>query len=349
MQKRRRRPSPPVSRRPVPNRFPPVPVGCRVVLAISESDLPRPARFPWRDGAARDAAGTLRDLRSAGFRLDSAAPMSRSGPSSVFVQAWLTVSHPRMFTGCPAADVAGGVRPQACRPPSAFKPWSGRVSQRSSPRAWARALAPMADSACASLTWPGADSLLSPDGAPRFHAVSVRTIEGQVRVSLDSEVGARLHVFTTPRRDGPPPTPGTSAERMRRERGVPSLSIEQTTADVQAIHRLVASRPPKATATSPPATGSGTERRSATRPAPGHVREPEERSGRLRTRAPHEEARSERMEAGGALGRRPDGTEAPAGTRGDPRGSPVPARRRARPATEDAMRAARREVSTGTN
>ena len=37
--------------------------------------------------------------------------MSRSGPSSVFVQAWLSDSHPRMFTAGPVADVAGRARP----------------------------------------------------------------------------------------------------------------------------------------------------------------------------------------------------------------------------------------------
>jgi hypothetical protein len=65
--------------------------------------------------------------------------------------------------------------------------------------------------------------------------------------------------------------PGTCVVPTRRRRGVPSLSIEPTTADVQSIHRLAASRPPRATATSPPAAGSGTERRSATRPAPRFV------------------------------------------------------------------------------
>ena len=56
----------------------------------------------------------------------------------------------------------------------------------------------------------------------------------------------------TPRRDGPSRAPGTSVEPARRQRGVPPLNIEQTTADVQAIHRLAASRLRRATATSPP-------------------------------------------------------------------------------------------------
>lgn len=76
----------------------------------------------------------------------------------------------------------------------------------------------------------------------------------------------RLHVFSTPQRDGPRPDPGTNVDSTRRKRGVPSLSIDQTTADVQAIQRLAASRPPGATASPPPVAGSDTERRSARRP-----------------------------------------------------------------------------------
>jgi hypothetical protein len=58
--------------------------------------------------------------------------------------------------------------------------------------------------------------------------------------------------------------------------GVGPFTVEQRTEDVeQAIHSLVASRLPRATTFSPPATGSTTERGSAGRPAP--------RSGASRT------------------------------------------------------------------
>ncbi len=132
--------------------------------------------------------------------------------------------------------------------------------------------------------------------------------------------------------DCPHPSPGTrrgaNVEPGGTEWGPAPSTIEQTTADVQAIHRLAASRTPRATAPSPPATGPGTERRCATRPAPRSRTPSDERSGRPRTRAPHEEARSERTEAGGALGRRANGTEAPARGRGSPRKSPEPDGRR---------------------
>jgi hypothetical protein len=43
---------------------------------------------------------------------------------------------------------------------------------------------------------------------------------------------------------------------MGTEWGLAPFTIEQTTEDVTAIHRLAASRLPRATATSPPAAGS---------------------------------------------------------------------------------------------
>src|SRR6266545_1065513 len=120
---------------------------------------------------------------------------------------------------------------------------------------------------------------------------------------------------------------------------------------VTAIHRLVATRPPRATTISPPAAGSGRragDPREGRRDGQGH--EPDERSGRPRTRAPHEEARSEKAEAGEAFGRRANGTGASARIAEIREGMPAPdGRRRARPAAEEGCDAARREVSTGTN
>jgi hypothetical protein len=114
------------------------------------------------------------------------------------------------------------------------------------------------------------------DGRPCCRTGRLRS-PGGITATFDPTKGMvpapepRLHVFTTPRRDGPSRAPGTSVVPTWRKRGVPSPSIEPTTADVQAIHRLAASGPQKATAPSPPATGPGTERRSATRPAPRSV------------------------------------------------------------------------------
>jgi hypothetical protein len=45
---------------------------------------------------------------------------------------------------------------------------------------------------------------------------------------------------------------------MGTEWGLRPFTIEQTTEDVTSIHRLAASRHPRATAVSPPAAGSGT-------------------------------------------------------------------------------------------
>jgi hypothetical protein len=59
--------------------------------------------------------------------------------------------------------------------------------------------------------------------------------------------------------------------------------------DATAIHRLAASRPPRATATSPPAAGSDTERRSAGGPAPRSMA----RAGRAIGTAPNPRRRGE--------------------------------------------------------
>jgi hypothetical protein len=56
---------------------------------------------------------------------------------------------------------------------------------------------------------------------------------------------------------------------MGTERGLGPFTIEQTTEDVMSIHRLAASRHPRASATSPTAAGSVTERRSAGGPRRG--------------------------------------------------------------------------------
>jgi len=111
---------------------------------------------------------------------------------------------------------------------------------------------------------------------------------------------------------------------MGSEWGLRPLTIEQTTEDVTAIHRLAASRLPSATALSPPAAGAGTERRSAG----GPVRRFMTRAGRAIGTAPNPGT-----SRGGALGvngrpderleRRANGTEAPARSGGGPRGSLV--------------------------
>jgi hypothetical protein len=100
---------------------------------------------------------------------------------------------------------------------------------------------------------------------------------------------------------------------MGTEWGLGPFTIEQTTEDVTAIHRLTASGLRGRTAISPAATGPATERRSAGRPALRPVTRAELAIGT----APNpgtswgRRARSER-EAGGALERRANETEAPA-------------------------------------
>jgi hypothetical protein len=84
-------------------------------------------------------------------------------------------------------------------------------------------------------------------GPPRLHAIWAETIPGVVPVPTWSPaLGARLHVFSTRLGDCPRPTPGTrrgaNVESGGTEWGPAALNIEQTTADVSAIHRLAASR-----------------------------------------------------------------------------------------------------------
>ena len=139
-------------------------------------------------------------------------------------------------------------------------------------------------------------------------------------------------------------------ERLGTEWGLGPLTIEQTTEDMTAIHRLAASRLRRATATSPPAAGPGTGRRSAGRRRT--VREASRTSDQDGPEPGHlmTEARSERTEAGGALRRRANGTGAPARTAEVREGAlcrMAEGEFGRRP--EEAVRAARREVSTGTN
>jgi hypothetical protein len=144
----------------------------------------------------------------------------------------------------------------------------------------------------------------------------------------------------------------SGSSRMGTEWGLGPFTIEQTTEDVTAIHRLAASRLRGRRDTSPPATGPGNRAEIRARDRRDrHGREPDERSGRPRTRAPHEEARSERT--GGRRSARDGGRTRPKRrrrTRQSARGAlgrmaeGEPDRR-----PEGAVRAARREVSTGTN
>jgi hypothetical protein len=92
-------------------------------------------------------------------------------------------------------------------------PWG--IVQRAPKRAMVRALAAVADTAWASPGGSGARAPPVPPGnRPRrfHHAVSARTTHGRVGSPLDSPVGPRLHVFSSPRRDGPGFTPGTREE-----------------------------------------------------------------------------------------------------------------------------------------
>ncbi len=153
-------------------------------------------------------------------------------------------------------------------------------------------------------------------------------------------------------RSGLSPSPsgtrrGANVEPGGTEWGPAPPKIDPTTEDVQAIHRLPASGPPRATATSPPATSRDTERRSAPRPAtrsmdasrtsdqngpePGHLMA---------------EARSERTGAGDSA-RTANGTGALARSAviGEGSLSRMAGGECDRP-SEDAMRAARREVRT---
>jgi hypothetical protein len=134
------------------------------------------------------------------------------------------------------------------------------------------------------------------------------------------------------------------------EWGLRPLTIEQTTEDVTAIHRLAASRHRGRRLL---ATGRGLGTRAKIRGKAGAtVRDASRTSDQDGPEPGHltTEARSEDTEAGGALGRRANGTGAPARDCGSPRTElESGSRRRAWPTAEDAVRAVRKEVSTGTN
>jgi hypothetical protein len=107
----------------------------------------------------------------------------------------------------------------------------------------------------------------------------------------------------------------SGSSRMGTEWGLGPFTIEQTTEDVTAIHRLAASRLRRATASSPPAAGSGTERRSAAK-AGATIRDASRTSDQDGPEPGHltrRRARSERRPVR-ALGRRAIGSGAPART-----------------------------------
>ncbi len=129
----------------------------------------------------------------------------------------------------------------------------------------------------------------------------------------------------------------SGSSRTGTEWGLGPFTMEQTTEDVTVIHRLAASRPPRATAVSPPAAGSDSGRRSAGRSA----RRSHTPAGRAIRTAPNpgtsrrRRARSER-EPGRALERRARWDGSAEGSAVIREGSPVPdGRRRAgrRPST----------------
>jgi hypothetical protein len=147
-----------------------------------------------------------------------------------------------------------------------------------------------------------------------------------------------LHVFSAPRRTVPIPLQAWGVEQKWSREGLngdrhhPRSSRQQ-----QTCRRSIAW--PRAglrgrMAVSPPATGSDTERRSATRPAPRSVTQAERA---IRT-APNP-GTSGGVALGASGGRRSARTasewgRSAGGVRGGPRGSPEPdSRRRARPAT----------------
>jgi hypothetical protein len=315
-----------------------VPVGFRVVSACqSPILLGRPGSPKERGGAERCWNRALLPVPKES-QPSSPAPMSRSGPPSVFVQAWLSDRHPphahiwpcrrqgqrRSSVGMTTAFGLQGHGPVACR--------SGLPKQ-----ARARALAPVADTVCAPPRGLGARTLPVPfrrqasrspprhlgpvDPGPGPHAILRRAPDSTPSPRLDGTVLDPLQAR------------GTNS--MWRKRGVPSLSIEQTT---QAYRRSTAwpqaglrgRRLPRYRL--PART---TERRSTGRQAPQSVT----RAERAIETAPNpgiswrRRARSERRPVR-ALGRRANGTEGAGNDRGGPRGAPVPdGLRRARPAS----------------
>jgi hypothetical protein len=131
---------------------------------------------------------------------------------------------------------------------------------------------------------------------PRLHyAFSARTVCGRdpcLHAVPGPPTGTPRPLSPRGRRSSPPQArPG---DPTARKRGVSPLSIDPTTADVMAIHRLAASGLRGRTAISPPAAGLGLPGGDPRRHRrDGHGPQPEERSRRPRTRAPKEEARSE--------------------------------------------------------
>ncbi len=85
-------------------------------------------------------------------------------------------------------------------------------------------------------------SLRPRDAAPRLHyAFSARTVCGRVPVSTRFlTLPPKLHVFSPPWGGAPRPPQARPGDPTARKRGVPPLSIDPTTADVTAIHRLAA-------------------------------------------------------------------------------------------------------------
>jgi hypothetical protein len=117
--------------------------------------------------------------------------------------------------------------------------------------------------------WPASSAATqAPDGfPPSSHRVPAATHVSQtgIRVpwggSRSPKHGEELKRDRMGTESEPPPRMiEPNGERLGTEWGLRPFTIEQTTEDVTAIHRLAASRPPRATGVSPPAAGSDTER-----------------------------------------------------------------------------------------
>jgi hypothetical protein len=111
---------------------------------------------------------------------------------------------------------------------------------------------------------------------------------------------------------------------MGTEWGLGTFTIEQTTEDGDSDPPLGREQAPRATATSPPAAGLGTERRSVGRPAPRSVT----RAERAIRTAPKGTSWGGAPGVNGSQGARSngerDGTRSAGRTRGGPRESPAP-------------------------
>jgi hypothetical protein len=223
------------------------------------------------------------------------------------------------------------------------------------------------DSASSSLPGTSGERLVSPGpcvtaGLQRIPAeslgsdVKVRAFSGLCVGVAERlpDTAPELHVLSSPRRTVPS-TQARGVERTWTCEGLNGdrapLKIDPTTADATAIHRLAASRPRRATATFATGGRFGHRRRSVGRPAPRSMTRAE-RAIRNGPEPGHliEEARSERTEAGASARTASERDRSAGEDRGDPRGSPcrmAESELGRRP--EDAVRAARREVSTGTN